>query len=305
MVSGAAISFKRRVRTPQYKVTSARRRALEVCPLRLRARRRPARPYSTPCLWRFTVIGARADPFHASASAQALPIGTSRPMLGSMTLRSVEFLAPNVPIHILQASEPGPSALIQAGIHGDEIAGVHALAELLEADLSPRRGRLLVCPVMNPPAYRARQRAAPGGLDLNRCFPGDAEHERYEPRLAKSFMDFIAREKPALMATLHESHKRYDPEVTPSFGQTLVYGVDPMPEIVGRSIDALNKRWPDPAHAWAAQYYPVATSSTEVIVDAMGCVGICVETWMGFSEEQRIAMQKSVVEILLTDLGVL
>ena len=54
---------------------------------------------------------------------------------------------------------------------GDRVAVV-----AIEADaLRPTRGRLLVCPIMNPRAYRARQRAAPGGLDLNRCFPGDAD----------------------------------------------------------------------------------------------------------------------------------
>jgi hypothetical protein len=37
----------------------------------------------------------------------------------------------------------------------------------------------------------------------------------------------VRAERPALMATLHESYKRYDPTVTPSFGQTIVYGVTP------------------------------------------------------------------------------
>ncbi|MCZ7687204.1 MAG: hypothetical protein M5U28_54095 [Sandaracinaceae bacterium] len=49
----------------------------------------------------------------------------------------------------------------------------------------------------------------------------------------------------------------------------------------------------------------MATSSTEVIVDAIGCVGVCVETWMGFSERRRIDMQKEVVRVLLDELGIL
>jgi predicted deacylase len=143
------------------------------------------------------------------------------------------FLTPTVSVHVMEAAEPGPTALVQGGIHGDEIAGVHALEELLEAGVRPARGRLIVIPTMNRAAYRARQRAAPGGLDLNRCFPGDATAPEPERRLARRFMDLVEAERPALMATLHESHKRYDPAVTPSFGQTLVYGVDPMPPIVG------------------------------------------------------------------------
>lgn len=216
----------------------------------------------------------------------------------------VHFLRPTIPVHVLQAEEPGPTALVQAGIHGDEVAGVHALQELLEEGFRPSRGRLLLVPVMNPPAYRARERAAPGGLDLNRCFPGDAAAEARELRLAASFMALVRAERPALMATLHESKKRYDPAVNPSFGQTLVYGVRPMPPIVGRAVDRLNAELADEAERWATQHYPVATSSTEVIVDDIGCIGICVETWMGFEEARRVAMQRAVVEILLDELGV-
>ena len=43
----------------------------------------------------------------------------------------LHLLAPTVPIWVFEAAEPGPTSLIQAGIHGDEIAGVHALQELL------------------------------------------------------------------------------------------------------------------------------------------------------------------------------
>ena len=52
-------------------------------------------------------------------------------------------------------------------------------------------------------------------------------------------------------------------------------------------------------------HYPVPTSSTEVIVEATGCVGLCVETWMGFEEARRVEMHKAVVRLLLQDLGLL
>jgi hypothetical protein len=215
------------------------------------------------------------------------------------------FLTPTVYLHVMDAAEPGPTALVQAGIHGDEVAGVHALQEMLEEGLRPDRGRLIVCPVMNPPAYRARKRMPEGGLDLNRCFPGDANAPEKERRLARAFMSLVEDERPALVATLHESMKRYDPAVTPSFGQTLVYGVEPMPELVRRVVDGMNTALEDESERWAPQHYPVATSSTEVIVDAIGCIGVCVETWMGFPEARRVAMQKEIVRRMLVDLGVL
>ena len=77
-----------------------------------------------------------------------------------------------------------------------------------------------------------------------------------------------------------------------------------MPEIVGRVLARLNERFTEEGERFDPQYYPVATSSTEVIVEATGCVGLCIETWMGFDEARRIEMQRAVVEYLLDDVGV-
>lgn len=225
-------------------------------------------------------------------------------------------LWPNVRLHVFEADVAGPTVLVQAGIHGDEVAGVHALEELLEEGLRPARGRLLVIPVMNPPAYRARERAAPGpgdalGLDLNRCFPGRADGAR-EERLAKVFMDLVMAERPAVMATLHESWKRHHPDFPVSFGQTVTYGVEPRPPIVDSLCERMNEALENAYERWAPHYYPVATSSTEVIVAALegalgvGAVaGLCIETWMGFPLARRVAMQKRVVRLILDEAGVL
>lgn len=217
----------------------------------------------------------------------------------------VHLLWPTVLTYVFDADEPGPTALVQAGIHGDEVAGVHALQELLEEGIRPERGRLIVVPVMNPPAYRIRQRFLPDGLDLNRSFPGDPSGPRYELRLAHRFMQLVLDERPALVATLHESKKRYDPQVVPSFGQTLVYGVDPVPPELVDVVAGMNAAVRDDGERWDTLYYPVATSSTEVIVAATGCLGVCVETWMGFEEPRRIEMQKEVVRRLLDRIGIL
>jgi uncharacterized protein len=216
----------------------------------------------------------------------------------------VHFLTPTVPVYVFDAAEPGPCAIIQAGIHGNEVAGTHALQELLEEGFSPDQGRLIVIPVMNAAAYRARKRARPGGLDLNRCFPGNADAPEAENRLAHQFMSLVENERPALIATLHESLKRFHPQVPQSFGQTIVYGVNPMPDIIQPVIERLNKTLESPYEVWAPHYYPVATSSTEVIVDRVGCIGVCVETWEVFEEARRIQMQRQVVRYLLEAVGV-
>ncbi len=216
----------------------------------------------------------------------------------------VHWFSPSLPLHVFEAEAEGPTAVVQAGIHGDEVAGVHALYELLEEEVRPTHGKLIVVPVMNPPAYRARLRMPIGGLDLNRCFPGDADAPEREIRLARRFMDLMQDERPALCVTLHESKKRFRADIVPSFGQTIVYGVEPRPPVVDRVVARLNERFTRSEEPFDPLYYPVSTSSTEVIVDAVGCIGLCFETWMGFDEGRRIEMHKAVVEFLLDEVGV-
>jgi hypothetical protein len=211
----------------------------------------------------------------------------------------VWWITPTLPVWVMDAVEPGSTVCIQAGIHGNEVAGVHALEELLESGLAPRKGRLILIPRMNPAACRARTRTAPGGQDLNRRYPGSVDGPSPEDRLAHALFQLVLIERPELVATLHESHKRYSPNVTPSFGQTLVYGVDACPPVLQQVVTHLNDHLGDPEERWESLHYPVATSSTEQIVNAIGCVGTCVETWMGFGERRRIDMHKQVVRLLL------
>ncbi len=78
-----------------------------------------------------------------------------------------------------------------------------------------------------------------------------------------------------------------------------------MPSVVQRVVDAMNERLEHPYELWAPHHFPVATSSTEVIVEAIGCTGLCIETWAGFDEARRVAMHKEIVRLLLQDFGLL
>jgi len=68
----------------------------------------------------------------------------------------------------------GPCALLTGGNHGDEYEGPIALFDLAGRDrLDDIRGRVIIVPAMNYPAFRAGTRVSPiDRLNLNRIFPG-------------------------------------------------------------------------------------------------------------------------------------
>ncbi|WP_433190814.1 hypothetical protein [Actinoallomurus sp. CA-150999] len=84
--------------------------------------------------------------------------------------------AVDVPVTLVNGARPGPTVVITAGVHGGEFTGVDAatrLGALVEPD--EVHGRLVICPVANPPAvYHGRLGVSPlDGVNINRVFPGD------------------------------------------------------------------------------------------------------------------------------------
>ncbi|MFI5012022.1 MAG: succinylglutamate desuccinylase/aspartoacylase family protein [Hyphomicrobiales bacterium] len=79
-----------------------------------------------------------------------------------------------VPVIVLNGAR-GPTALLSAGVHGDEYEGqivLPALARSLEA--GRLHGRLIILPRANPMAAAAGRRTSPAdGGNLARLFPGD------------------------------------------------------------------------------------------------------------------------------------
>lgn len=93
-------------------------------------------------------------------------------------------------LEIGEAGDGGPTALIVAGVHGDEGPwGAWAIRKLLEAvPAADLLGTVRVIPVANPLAMQADARCAPvDQLDLNRAFPGSATGS-YTERLAAAIV---------------------------------------------------------------------------------------------------------------------
>ena len=96
----------------------------------------------------------------------------------------------SIPIIVDRAAESGPSVLITAGIHGDEVNGVEIVRQLISKGFTkPQRGMVISIPVVNVFGFLNQERKFPDGRDLNRSFPGNAKGS-----LAARFAYFIMKE---------------------------------------------------------------------------------------------------------------
>lgn len=81
-----------------------------------------------------------------------------------------------IPLTVVRNGE-GPTALFTGGNHGDEYEGPIALFDLARTLTAAQvRGRVIIVPAMNAPAFRAGARTSPiDGGNLNRSFPGSPD----------------------------------------------------------------------------------------------------------------------------------
>lgn len=79
----------------------------------------------------------------------------------------------NVPVIIERSTKPGPTVLITAGIHGDEVNGVEIVRQIIAKGINkPKKGTIICIPVINVFGFIHMDRQFPDGRDLNRVFPG-------------------------------------------------------------------------------------------------------------------------------------
>lgn len=79
----------------------------------------------------------------------------------------------NVPVIVERSKKPGPTVLMTAGIHGDEINGVEIVRQIISKGINkPKKGTVICIPVINVFGFIHMDREFPDGRDLNRVFPG-------------------------------------------------------------------------------------------------------------------------------------
>jgi hypothetical protein len=100
-----------------------------------------------------------------------------------------------IPFNVYGNPDLGPTVSVMAGVHGCEYVPMLALRTFLdELDESQLRGSLRVVPMANLASFQARSAfvVPHDGLNLNRCFPGNADGS-FTERLAHAlFQDAIS-----------------------------------------------------------------------------------------------------------------
>lgn len=224
---------------------------------------------------------------------------------GQKTISSVphKVIAPGEKFETLyyefKGDLPGPTVLLEAGIHGNEPAGTEAL-EWLVPRLTVTRGRVLVLPRMHALAMGKKKRYLQ--RDLNKQFPGDARSKVLEQRLARALYEMVASEKPDLVLTLHEARTHI--EEGKCCAHTVIYGIETPTAAFQKALALINQRAVDKRHQFQPYYYPIATSSSEVFVRDFGLEAYCVETWLKDKMQDRVKSHLNVVKGFMEAYGV-
>ena len=93
----------------------------------------------------------------------------------NMEVAKLQTMTPLIiPIIVNRSKIKGPTVLISAAIHGDEINGVEIVRQIITQKINkPKIGTIICIPVINVIGFVNQKREFPDGRDLNRVFPGN------------------------------------------------------------------------------------------------------------------------------------
>lgn len=79
----------------------------------------------------------------------------------------------DIPVYVYNSKKPGPTILVQAGLHGDEINGIEIVRRMISEKLfKVNKGAVIAVPILNIFGFIHFSRDVPDGKDVNRSFPG-------------------------------------------------------------------------------------------------------------------------------------
>lgn len=80
----------------------------------------------------------------------------------------------SIQAHVFRSINPGPTTLVLAGVHGDEINGIEIVRRCIKNEglEKIKHGSIIVIPLLNVYGFINFNRYVPDGKDVNRSFPG-------------------------------------------------------------------------------------------------------------------------------------
>ena len=95
-----------------------------------------------------------------------------------------------IPIIVERSKFRGPTILLSAGLHGDEINGIEIVRQIITQKINkPKIGTVICIPVINVFGFVNQTREFPDKRDLNRVFPGSKKGS-----LASRFAYYLLKE---------------------------------------------------------------------------------------------------------------
>jgi len=195
------------------------------------------------------------------------------------------------PYYILVSDKEYPKILIDACIHGDEVAGAYACDSVMKY-INVLEGTVAFVPKVNLQAFQQNVRGV--NVDLNQVFPGNKNGSIYEEKLAYDFMNFIDQFRPDYVINLHEAWTKFNENVyikhnDKSFGQTFITNSETFSDFLKRSNINVNKQISNPDTKFRIQYFPCKPNhSMDNIIEKLKIPSYTVETLRILPLEERI-----------------
>ncbi|MBW2455648.1 MAG: succinylglutamate desuccinylase/aspartoacylase family protein [Deltaproteobacteria bacterium] len=256
------------------------------------------RPLRAACLSR-RALGAAVVGLTASRMAGAKPT-QSTGVLAAGTRFETSW-------RLIDSGQSGPTVMVVAGIHGNELAPPEAAQQLRSEPLAT--GRMLIVPEASRPAIAAKSRYAPRSLypNLNRNFP---TRQRSEPRgiMAPALWDRTRGLRPDWVLDLHEgwgfraSSKSMGSSVVAAADRRVEDRLLPMAE---RVLAAVNKTITSPSKTFQLIRPGPNGSYARAVVEQLAIPALVLETTWVQPLELRLAQQQLMVRTVLRALGML
>jgi len=199
----------------------------------------------------------------------------------------------NTTVYVNDSGKEGSTILVIGGVHGDEVAGIHAAENLIS--YTPKKGTLIVIPKANMVACNNNNRTEYYMDDLNRSFLG-SENGTVTQKLAWEIVNVIKEFKPAMIVDLHESRGKYD-ESTSYIGQSVIISEIDSPESVEIAFLIVEKM--DFTVLSGAPKGSLNKEASEMLNIPV----ITIETSMDQELDKRVSDQLAIIKIILNYYG--